>query len=99
MTPQRDQQNQAAAPIFASTATVVGRSEIFGWSEKNFQLLPHPTGEDWDLLVRPFNRRFSMSIHRPQHPDDLTLVGRIVGGDEDAAQEFAQTYTKKFEYM
>jgi len=40
-----------------------------------------------------------MSIHRPQHPDDLTLVGRIVGGDEDAAQEFAQTYTKKFEYM
>lgn len=38
-----------------------------------------------------------MPTYQPIYADDLALVARIVEGDEDAAQEFYQTYTRKFE--
>jgi len=35
----------------------------------------------------------------PTHPDDLALVERIVGGDEEAAEAFGQQYQKRFAYL
>ncbi|MGH9840904.1 MAG: RNA polymerase sigma factor [Blastocatellia bacterium] len=33
------------------------------------------------------------------HPDDLALVERIVGGDEEAAEAFGRQYQKRFAYL
>jgi len=33
------------------------------------------------------------------HPDDLTLVERIVGGDEEATEAFGRQYQKRFAYL
>lgn len=33
----------------------------------------------------------------PTRPDNLALVNRIIGGDEDAAREFERTYRPRFE--
>ncbi len=35
----------------------------------------------------------------PTHPDDLALVERIVGGDEEAAEAFGRQYQKRFAYL
>lgn len=35
----------------------------------------------------------------PAYQDDLEFVARVLAGDEEAAAHFAQTYTRRFEYL
>lgn len=35
----------------------------------------------------------------PTHPEDLALALRIVGGDEDAAEEFGRQYVERFAHL